>query len=166
VAFEIRAAEADDLDAILELIEELEAAQEPWRVFPRRSTVLDEIRTRYAEAIAADGPDRLWVALVDGVVVGTAFAHALVPSAVSDEEAVELGGVFVRPEHRGQGIARALTAESARFARARGARRITIKVFAQNRDALVAWERLGFEPRMLQMTIAADRLGDEGDRKA
>jgi ribosomal protein S18 acetylase RimI-like enzyme len=102
--------------------------------------------------------DRLLVAVAGDEVVGTAFAHVMVPSTVSDEPAVELSGVIVRPDHRGRGIARALTTEAARFARERGIRRITIKVFAQNEDGMKLWESLGFRPRMLQMTIAPEEL--------
>ncbi len=167
MACQIRTAEADDLDSILELVGELEAAQAAWRVFMARATLRDETRARYAAAIGEDGPDRLWVAVVGEAVVGTAHAHVHVPSAVSDEAAVELDGVFVRPGLRGQGIARRLTAEVARFARDQSIRRITIKVFARNQDALVAWERLGFEPRMVQMTAAAeDLLEDAGPGRA
>jgi ribosomal protein S18 acetylase RimI-like enzyme len=68
--------------------------------------------------------------------------------------------MFVRPHQRGRGIARALTLEVARFARAHAVRRVTVKVFAQNEDGLRLWERLGFEPRMLQMTIEAEHLLD------
>jgi ribosomal protein S18 acetylase RimI-like enzyme len=75
--------------------------------------------------------------------------------------------VIVRPEFRRQGIARALAVETANFAHQAGVRRLTIKVFAQNEDGIRLWEALGFEPRMLQMTIAVDDLlGDVGPNQA
>jgi hypothetical protein len=40
--------------------------------------------------------------------------------------------------------------------------RITLKTFAQNEEALLAWKRLGFEPRMIQMTATVDRLEHPG----
>jgi GNAT superfamily N-acetyltransferase len=54
------------------------------------------------------------VATETAEIVGTAHAHIEVASSVSEEPAVELSGVFVRPDHRGRGIARALTVEAAR----------------------------------------------------
>ena len=162
MSIEIREAQSADIPSILELIEELEELQEPWRVFPPRPDVLDEIAARYAAAIG-DSDELLLVALVGGVVVGTSYAHLEVPSAVSDEPAVELSGVIVRADHRGRGIARRLAARVARFASDQGVRRITVKVFAQNEDGLKLWERLGFEPRMLQMTVPPERLLDEPD---
>jgi GNAT superfamily N-acetyltransferase len=163
VPVEIRGAQPVDLPGILELIEGLEELQDPWRVFPPRSSLIGEVRSRYAAAVDAPSDEHLWVAVEDGSVVGTAYAHVLVPSTVSDEPAVELAGVFVRPDHRGRGIARALTARAARFARARAVRRLTVKVFAQNEDGLRLWEALGFQPRMLQMTALADRFLDRDE---
>ncbi len=157
MSIEIREAQRVDLPAILELIERLEERQEPWRVFPSRPGLLAEIAQGHAAAIG-DSKKLLLVALDDGVVVGTSYAHVEVPSSVSDEPAIELSGVIVRPDHRGRGIAPALVARAARFATEQGVDRITIKVFAQNEDGLKLWERLGFEPRMLQMTAAAEEL--------
>ena len=95
MSIEIREAQSADIPSILELIEELEELQEPWRVFPSRPHVLGEIAARCAAAIG-DSDELLLVALVGGVVVGTSYAHLEVPSAVSDEPAVELSGVIVR----------------------------------------------------------------------
>jgi hypothetical protein len=35
---------------------------------------------------------------------------------------------------------------------------VTLKTFAQNQEAVDAWVRMGFEPRMLQMTASLERL--------
>lgn len=104
-------------------------------------------------------PDALLIlAEQDGQVVGMAAGHLHKPSTFSEELAVELGSVYVRPEHRERGVAAALTAQVARFAGERGVRRITLKTFAQNEEALLAWRGLGFEPRMIQMTAQVDLL--------
>jgi GNAT superfamily N-acetyltransferase len=122
---------------------------------------------RYRRAILdPDGDDLLLVAEEGGIVVGTAFGHVVVPSAVSDEPAVELGGIIVRPSHRERGIGLALAEQVARFARKRGIRIVTLKTFAANEPALRFWERIGFAPRMVQMYAPAERLdgmdGPEG----
>jgi len=51
--------------------------------------------------------------------------------------------------------------EVARFAAERGLRRVTLKTFAQNAQALAYWERLGFRPRIIQMTAEARALTGE-----
>jgi GNAT superfamily N-acetyltransferase len=165
MSIEIRRAEPGDLPSVLELVRELEALQRPWRVFPSRPTLVDEIGRRYATTI--DGAkDLLLVAALDGDVVGTAYAHVNVPSSISDQRAVELSGVIVHPDHRGRGIARALTIEAARFARDRGVHRLTVRVFAQNEEGLKLWPALGFEPRMLQMTaVVSELLDHQGEGK-
>jgi GNAT superfamily N-acetyltransferase len=157
MAFEIRRAGPADLPAVLGLIEELEALQRPWRVFPSRPTLLDEIGRRYATTID-NGRDLLLVAAADGDVIGTAYAHVSVPSSISDQRAVELSGVIVHPEFRGQGVGRALAVEAARFATERGVHRLTVRVFAQNEQGLKLWSAMEFEPRMLQMTVVASQL--------
>jgi len=93
-----------------------------------------------------------------GEVIGMAAGHVHRPSTFSEEKAVELSSAYVRPSHRRRGVARRLTAEVARFARSRGVARVTLKTFAQNAEALEAWERMGFEPRAVQMTASPDRL--------
>jgi GNAT superfamily N-acetyltransferase len=119
------------------------------------------MRRRYEADL--DDPDALLlVAEQDGQIVGMAAGHVHKPSMSSEELAVELGSVYVTEEHRERGVAGALTAEVVRFARECGVSRITLKTFARNEEALLAWKRLGFEPRMIQMTATVDRLEHPG----
>ncbi len=157
----IREATEGDLPAVMGLFEELHRLQEPWRVFTPRPNLREEMQRRY-HADLADPDAVLVVAERVGAVVGMAVGRLHRPSAFSDELAVELGSVYVRPEHRERGVAGALAAEVARFARDRGVKRITLKTFAQNDEALVAWRQMGFEPRMVQMSAPVERLADLG----
>jgi GNAT superfamily N-acetyltransferase len=162
----VRAATPGDLNAVLELLAALGDLQDDWRVFPPRAELRDEVAAIYRRSVKSrDEEDLVVVALADGEVVGTAFGHVITPSSFSDEPALELSGVMVRPSHRGLGAGRALTREIARFARRRGIRMVTLKTFAQNEPALRFWEAMGFRPRMVQMVAPADRLaGETGGR--
>jgi ribosomal protein S18 acetylase RimI-like enzyme len=160
----IRRADEQDLPAVMRLLDELARLQEGWRVFTPRPDLGEEMRHRY-RADLADPDALLVVAERDGQIVGVAEGHLHKPSSFSEELAVELGSVYVQKEHRERGVAAALTAEVARFARERGVERVTLKTFAQNQEALVAWRRLGFEPRVIQMTASVDRL-ERPDRPA
>jgi GNAT superfamily N-acetyltransferase len=156
--FQIRQAYPDDVAVAMELFEELDRLQLPWRVFPPRPTTLAEVEERYRGAL--DDPDAAFLVAEDeGRVVGMALGILGRPSSYSNEEAVELSRVFVRPEARRRGVGAALAGAVAEFARARGIRRITLKTFAANEGALAFWKRLGFQPRIVQMTAAADRFG-------
>jgi GNAT superfamily N-acetyltransferase len=153
----VRRAIERDLPTILEMSAELSRLQEDWRVFTPRPGLGDEM-ARSFQAALVDPDAILVVAERDGRLGGMASGHVHRPSLFSTVRAVELARVYVRPEHRRHGLARALTSAVARFARQRGIERVTLKIFAQNEDGLAAWEALGFEPRTVQMTAPADRL--------
>ena len=157
----VRRARPDDLPSLIRMFEELALLQRPWRVFAPRPNLREEMRRRF-HADLADPDAELVVGELDGRIVAMAEGHLHRPSTMSDELAVELGSVYVDPDHRGRGVAAALTAEVARFARRRGVERLTLKTYARNEEALVAWQRLGFEPRMIQMTAPVERLTKVG----
>jgi ribosomal protein S18 acetylase RimI-like enzyme len=153
----VRRAEERDIPACLAMFDELNQLQAPWRVFAPRQGIGNEMAQRYRAAL--QDPDALLVVADDGGdVVGMAAGHVHRPSTFSEEIAVELSSVYVRPSHRRRGLGRALTAEVARFARQCGVSRVTLRTFAQNDEALEAWRRIGFEPRAVQMTARPERL--------
>ena len=155
----VRRAEEHDVPACLRMFEELNRLQAPWRVFAPRRGIEDEMAQRYRAAL--QDPDALLVVADDGgEVVGMAAGHVHRPSTFSEEIAVELSSVYVRPSHRRRGLGRALTAEVARFAHNHGVKRLTLRTFAQNQEALEAWRRIGFESRAVQMTARPERLID------
>lgn len=59
--------------------------------------------------------------------------------------------LYVRPEHRKQGIGSALMQYAHTLARERGDRQIGLHVFSRNRPALNLYERLGYESQSLLM---------------
>ena len=156
----VRPAEAGDLPGLMDLFGELERMQRDWRVFPLRPTFRLETEASFRSSLA--DPNALLLIALDGErVVGGALGHVHKPSSFSDELAVELSSVVVQPSHRNRGIAGALVAAVARFAAERGLRRVTLKTFAQNVQALAYWERMGFRARVIQMT--AEALALAGD---
>ena len=66
--------------------------------------------------------------------------------------------LLVAAARRGEGVGRALATEIGRFAERQGIRRVVVKTFARNEDALEFWHRIGFEPRMIQMVADSERL--------
>jgi GNAT superfamily N-acetyltransferase len=161
---QVRAARPDDLPAIMSMFGELADLQRAWRVFAPRPTLAADMESRYLAAM--EDPDALLVVAEDqdGEVAGMALGHLHRPSTLSDEVAVELSSVMVRPAIRGRGVGRDLADEVRRFAHRRGAKFVTLKTFAQNEGATAFWERVGFTPRVIQMVARA--LGPEEDRPA
>jgi ribosomal protein S18 acetylase RimI-like enzyme len=158
------------------LFRELADVQKDWRVFPPRPTLIADTESKYSAAIE-DPNALLVVAEVEespgrgpATVVGMALGQVHRPSSFSDQLAVELSGVVVRPAFRGRGIGRALAEEIRRFAYRRGAAYVTLKSFAQNEVASSFWEKVGFAPRVIQMVAPAlipdaDRASDDVRRK-
>jgi ribosomal protein S18 acetylase RimI-like enzyme len=153
----IRRARRDDLPRVIEMSVELSRLQEPWRVFAPRPGFADELERSFEAALV--DPDAILVVAEEGdEVIGMASGHLHRPSMFSEDRAMELASVYVRPDRRRLGLATALTRAVARFARDRGIDRVTLKTFAQNEEGLAAWAAMGFEARTVQMTAPVDRL--------
>src|SRR5207253_2187241 len=113
-----------------------------WRVFPPRPGYRRQMQVRYEQAIG--GIDMaVLVACAGSEVVGMAVADLGRPSSFSDEAAVEISSVIVRPAYRGRGIATLLVSRLLEFARRREVRRLTVRVFAPNEGARSFWSALG-----------------------
>ncbi len=80
----------------------------------------------------------LWMGNAIDQVTGERYAHIFL--------------VYVKPEHRYQGIATALLYHAQTWAKSRGDHKIGLQVFLKNQPALNLYHRLGFEPQSLLMT--------------
>jgi ribosomal protein S18 acetylase RimI-like enzyme len=89
-------------------------------------------------------PQDVLVAERDGVVVGWAKIEHPTPFPAS-EHVWTITGLAVDPAAQGRGVGRALVEALAEEAEARGARRLTLRVFAPNEGARRLYERCGFE---------------------
>jgi GNAT superfamily N-acetyltransferase len=94
----------------------------------------DDLRARYDDYRHPDNPGRGFVALVDGCVVGTAFASF-------GDAGVNLFGGSVLPEARGRGVYRALLQARWEAASSRGTPALTVQAGRMSRPIC---ERLGF----------------------
>jgi ribosomal protein S18 acetylase RimI-like enzyme len=70
--------------------------------------------------------------------------------------------VYVRPEARRRGVARALTVALARRLMRAGAETVTLDVVSSNRPAVEAWRRLGFVEIERKLAAPADRVSGDG----
>jgi len=90
------------------------------------------------------------VAERDGALVGSVLLYPAGSSAPAPDGSIvhypdpEIGLMSVPPEHRGQGIARALMAECARRARAAGSDVLTLHTMDMMMGAMALYDSLGF----------------------
>ena len=135
----IRPARPDDAETIADLIRELAIYE---KLGDRAQATPAQIRghlfgTRpYAE---------VWLAEVDGAVAGFAlFFHTF--STFRGQPGLYLEDLFVRPEHRGRGIGKAMLAGLARLAVERDCCKLEWVVLDWNEPAIGFYRALGARP--------------------
>jgi RimJ/RimL family protein N-acetyltransferase len=89
------------------------------------------------------GPPDVLVAVVDGAVAGYATIGPSAPTPANDH-VLMLHGLAVDPAHQGRGLGRRLVAAAVEEARARGARRLRLRVLGHNAAARRVYEACGF----------------------
>lgn len=136
----LRDANRDDLPLVRELIEGL-AEYERLRHECHATEELLEValfgERRYAEVVIAER---------DGAAAGFAlFFHNF--STFLARPGIYLEDLYVRPEHRGHGVGKALLSHLAGLAVARGCGRLEWSVLDWNTDAIGFYRRLGAVPQ-------------------
>lgn len=145
----IRDCTADDRDAVLQCIRELQDAE---RALDSRLPPGDRIAHSYLaelEANRARWAGRLLVAQIDAQVLGFASIFTAVPFDSADDPAgtyALVGDLVVRTPERGRGIGQALLHEAERIARAAGAAELRVNALAANVSANRVYHAAGFEP--------------------
>jgi GNAT superfamily N-acetyltransferase len=156
-AIRIRAAERDDVGAVLELIAELAEYEH----------AADQVKgTEELLLCALFGPEPSAEALVaelEGVTAGFALFYRTF-STWECRPGIWLEDLYIKPEHRRAGIGQALLGRLARIALERGYARLEWAALDWNDPALRFYEQLGArvldEWRMLRLDGAAlERVG-------
>ena len=115
--------------------------------YPVLSGIASVIASEIRRAAARDSC-RLIVAEFEDRLVGFLFAEVESGGGSNIEPSPAwIHELWVEPEHREQGTAARLLAESDAFFAARGVRRTSVRVESSNAAALDFWARLGFGER-------------------
>ncbi len=133
----IRDAIDSDWPAIYPFFSEIVAAGRTY-AYPEELS-LDEARAWWM----VGPPDRVAVATIDGVVVGSA---KMGPNRPGRGKHVATASFMVDPRSQGQGVGRALAHEVIEWSREQGFRAMQFNAVVERNDAAVhLWKSLGFE---------------------
>jgi ribosomal protein S18 acetylase RimI-like enzyme len=149
----IRAALASDAAALGALAGELVRFHHG--LDPRRFMLVDDVDRGYGRWLAREATSKdalVLVAEVDGAIIGYAYARQE-PRNWNDliDEHGKIHDVFVHPDQRGRGIARALMTAVCEQLRARGCERLMLATATANEPAQKLFAGLGFRPTMIEM---------------
>ena len=141
-AVRIRAASESDLDVMVGLIERLFMLEPDFRFDAGRA------RRGLDLLLAREDAAALWVAELDGQVIGMCSAQIVISTAEGGL-AAWVEDVVVRPELRGAGIGRRLLAAVSAWAMRRGISRLQLLADAENAIALGFYRRLDWQTTRL-----------------
>jgi ribosomal protein S18 acetylase RimI-like enzyme len=61
--------------------------------------------------------------------------------------------MYVSPDFRGKGINKALVGHLISWSKNKGAQAVYLDVYSENASAIKAYEKVGFEPSLLEMKL-------------
>ena len=149
----LRAANIDDLPRLREFeqaVVEYERAFNPC-IKPGEVTYYD------LEHLLSDDQSLLLVAQLDSEIIGSGYAQIRESkNSLIHPEISYLGFMYILPEHRGLGIVQKIIDRLLEWSLNKEVRDFYLDVYAQNESAIAAYRKLGFGPRLLEMSLHLD----------
>jgi GNAT superfamily N-acetyltransferase len=149
IAMLLRQARREDLPTIVRML-----ADDP--LGAKRHRVEDPLPQDYYaafDAIAASPSNALYVAEVDGAIVGTLQLTFVPGLDYVGAERMLIEAVRVARERRSTGLGKAMIAEAVEIARRRGCQRVELTSSASRKEAHRFYERLGFAASHVGMKL-------------
>ncbi|WBO65360.1 GNAT family N-acetyltransferase [Streptomyces camelliae] len=116
-----------------------------------------------ARQFIAEAADREWVGTVT-VLIEEAGTKDWAGHAVERRQG-HVVGVYVRPEHRGNGLIKALFDAGVEWAWQRGAERVRLLVHEDNGRAQGAYRKVGFVPSGVIVSLAQNEAENEAENE-
>ena len=145
-----REAQLDDLPQLLELEQCIIAAERPFN-----ANIKSEKTSYYnIQHLIEDSDSCLMVAINDGHIIGTGYAQIQQSkTSLQHDRHSYLGFMFVSPEFRGQGINQKIIHLLVAWSQDRDVNDFYLDVYSQNGSAIKAYEKVGFQPCLMEMKL-------------
>ena len=147
---QIRQATLSDVNALLALEQAVVDAERPF------NSAIKAQGARYYDipALVTDDDSYLLVAEDNGAIVATGYVQ-IRQSKPSLEHNVHgyLGFMYVAPAYRGMGLNKQIIDTLMAWAESKQVFDFYLDVYAHNRAAINAYEKVGFQPSMLEMKL-------------
>lgn len=149
----IRHADLNDLPILLAFEQEVIATERPMDIDLRR----DEISYYDIAALIQSEHAAMLVAEEDGHIVGCGYAKIQdsKPWHVYDQHSY-LGFMYTRPEFRGRGINKLIMEALFEWTKSKGVNHVALEVYESNFPAIRAYEKVGFDKRLIEMRMKLD----------
>ncbi|MEP5362481.1 MAG: GNAT family N-acetyltransferase [Reichenbachiella sp.] len=147
----IRPATLEDLPILYEFEQGIIQAERPF------DPTLKSGHINYYDLKALTESDQaeVLVAEVAGEVVASGYAHIKDGKDFqSHDQFAYLGFMFVKPDHRGQGIITQILDELKSWSQSRGINEIRLEVYDDNEPAVRAYEKAGFKKHLVEMRMS------------
>jgi ribosomal protein S18 acetylase RimI-like enzyme len=147
----IRKATIDDLPLLLQFEQGIISAERPFD-----STLRPGAISYYdLKGFITSADVQVLVAEINGEIAGSGYARIKNnPDTYYDfEKYAYLGFMYVLPAHRGKGVNQAIIEELKKWVAEQGLVEIRLEVYSDNTGAIKAYEKVGFEKRMVEMRI-------------
>ncbi|MFT5110994.1 MAG: GNAT superfamily N-acetyltransferase [Parasphingorhabdus sp.] len=145
-----REASIEDLSLLRELEQKLIEAERPFdsHVKPGNPTYYD------IEKLILDEDCCLVVAEDTNTIIATGYAQLTrtKPSLIHNIHSY-LGFMYVAPDYRGKGINKTIIEQLISWTRSKGVNAIYLDVYSGNNSAIKAYEKMSFEPSLLEMKL-------------
>lgn len=150
----IRSAQAADLPKLLEFEQGIILAERPFD----ETLKPDPISYYDVGAMIASSDAEVAVAARNGELIGSGYAQKRVSRHyVSPPFHAYIGFLYVVPEERGQGINGHILDHLFAWSQANDLPEIHLTVYPENAAAIRAYEKVGFEPYILEMRMNWDK---------
>lgn len=106
------------------------------------------------KALISKSNSSLVIAESEGKIVGS--GHSLIKCsnpAFNHDNHAYMGFMFVDPEYRGQGINKRIIETLKNWGSAQGINDHYLEVYAKNAAAISAYQKIGFEPSLIEMKL-------------
>lgn len=154
----IRPANPSDLKAIQDLNHELFKHDAEWISHLVMDWPYDpETGEAYFKGLIDSSDKFCFVAESDGEIIGYLAGTISKPESYRTLKRAELENMFVKPDHRGQGIGSKLVAEFKHWCQKRGVQKILVIASEPNASAIEFYKSAGFAPYSLELEMDLEK---------